>query len=173
MASRVTRILAGLAFLAAVVGILLATSVVADNRLLWGLVPVMTAGCVFWLVRRRNLAAVWALTGVCLGFVVLAVWSIGVFFAPAALLLAATAVAQSVSVRAGWQALLVPAWLLAGPTGLCALFFVRDQAVAKSHVGQFTEAPAIVAGARLFVGVAMFLVVVAGGRWLARRSVQR
>jgi hypothetical protein len=173
MASRMTRILAGLGLILAIVGVLPATAIVRDSRLLWTLVPVMSAAWVFCLIPRRGFAAVWVLTGVSLGFVVLAAWSIGLFFAPSALLLVATAVGHSVSMRAGWQAVLVPAWLLAGPTGLCVLFFVRDQMLAKSQGEELTEAPAIVAGTRLFLAVAAFLVVVTSVRWFARRAVRR
>jgi hypothetical protein len=173
MASRITRILAGLGLILAVAGITPATSVVRDSRLLWTIVPVASAAWVFWLIPRRSFGGVWVLAGVSLGFVILGAWSIGLFFAPAALSLVAAAVGQSVSMRAGRQVLLVPAWLLAGPTGLCALFFVVHQMVAKLQGGQLTEAPAIVAGTWLFLGLTASFLIVTGVRWLARRSERR
>jgi hypothetical protein len=173
MASRTTRILALLALVLAVAAVVPATVVVRDSRLLWTLVPVISAAWVFWLIRRRSLAGVWVLSGVSLGFVVLAAWSIGFFFAPSALVLLAAAVGHSVSMRPGWQALLIPAWFIAGPTGLCALFFVVHRLAVTVQGGELTEAPAIVAGTELFVGVAALLLLVTGGRWMARRVEQR
>lgn len=173
MASGITRILAGLGLLLAIAGILPATAMMRDSRLLWTLVPVISAAGVFWLVPRRRFAAVWVLTGVSLGFVVLAPWSVGLFFAPSALLLLGAAVGHSVSMRVGWQALMAPAWFLAGPTGLCALFFLRDQVVVKSQGRQLTEAPAIVAGTQLFVGLAAVFLLAKGLQWLARNAVER
>jgi hypothetical protein len=167
MVSRITRILAGLGLILAVAAIVPATFVVRDSRLLWALVPVTSAAWVSWLIRRRSLAGVWVLSGVSLGFVVLAAWSIGFFFAPSALVLLAAAVGHSVSMRPGWQALLIPAWFIAGPTGLCALFFVQAQLVVTVQGGQLTEAPAIVAGTELFVGVAALLLLEKGVRRMA------
>lgn len=173
MASKTTRILAGLGLILAVAAVVPATFIVRDSRLLWTLVPVITAAWVFWLIRRRNLAGVWVLSGVSLGFVVVAAWSIGFFFAPGAVVLLATAVGHSVSMRPGRQALLIPAWFVAGPTGLCALFFVWHRLVVTVHGGQLTEAPAIAVGTRLFAGVVALLLLATGVRRMARRAAQR
>jgi hypothetical protein len=169
MPSRITPILAGLALILAVGGVLPSVSIVADSRLLWTLVPVMSAASVLWLIGRRSLSAVWVAAGVSLGFVVLGAWSVGLFFAPSAVLLLAAAGVHTVSVRAGWRAILVPAWLLIGATGLCALFFAYHQIVAWRQDAQLTQAPAIVAGTALFFGLAAAFVVVTGVCWLARR----
>lgn len=167
MSSKVARILAGLAFALSLVGIIPAAAVVQsgpggslDARAWWVLVPVLSAGGVLALLRRRSLAAVWFLTGACCGFVVLAGFSLGPFFLPSALLLLVAAIVHTATIRVAWRALLIPAWFLAGATSPCVLFLARDywMTMSSGH-GSVVSAPAIVAGSRVFVGLIGFLAI--------------
>ena len=179
MAFRLTRILAALGFFASLGGIVPAAAVARaasgsalDNRLLWVLVPVLSAAAVFLLARRRSLEPMWALTGTCWGFVVVAAWSLGLFFAPSALLLLIASIAHLVALGPTRRAVLIPAWFLAGASGVCVLFLARDQLLTMSR-GQVIEAPAIVTGAWVFAGLVMFLVIATqvASRWLAAGRV--
>jgi hypothetical protein len=164
MAFRVTRIFAALALVASLAGIFPSVAIIRtnsgsglDGRLLWMLVPILSAGVVFLLAPGRRLEPVWVLIGMSWGFVVAAAWSLGLFFAPSALLLLIAGFAHLMAIRPTWWAVLIPAWFLAGASGVCAMFFARDQLLAMSRGGQITEAPAIVAGTRLFVALVVFL----------------
>jgi hypothetical protein len=161
-----TRILAALAFALSVLGIIPAVQVVRadsgsalDGRVLWALVPILSTAGVCLLASRPRLEPIWLLTGTCWGFVVLGAWSLGLFFAPAALLLLFAAGAHVATVRLTWRAFLIPAWFLAGASGVSVLFLARDEALAMSRGGPIMVAPVIVAGLWVFAVLVVFLVV--------------
>ena len=162
----ITRVCAalalGLSLLAVVpvVAVLRADPAGVNARVLWALVPIASAGGVLVASRRGHLAPVWTLIGGCWGFVVLGGFSIGLFFAPAALVLLVAGIAYLAAVRLTWRAVLIPAWFFAGATGVCVLFFARDHVqAAMSHSTEIPEAPAIVAGTWAFAGIVALLVV--------------
>jgi hypothetical protein len=177
MGSRAAKLLSTGAILTAAaaawpaIGVLRADPRGVDARLLWVLVPFLSSAGVFASVHRSAWAPVWALTGTSCGFVVLASWSIGLFFAPSALLLFFAALAHLVSTRLTWRALLIPGWFIAGATTVCILFVLRDLQLLRE--GRTTEAPAIVAGAWISAGVWAFLALVTLLSWLHARDHTR
>jgi hypothetical protein len=176
-AMKVARVLARLAFALSLVGIIPAAAIVRsgpggslDGRLLWVLVPVLSAAGVLAMVNRRHHPPVWFLTGSCCGFVVLAGFSLGPYFLPSALLLLAAAVVHTSAFGVAWRALLIPAWFLAGATSPCALLLARDYWVGMSAgLGAIGSAPAIVAGSLIFAGLIGFLAIATVViRWVER-----
>lgn len=160
MAVRTARIVAVVAFIASLAAVVPAALVVrvapgsiVDVRLLWVLLPISACSGVVVLAGRTSVAPVWFLTGACWGFVVLGAWSLGLFFAPAALFLLGAAIAHLVIARPGFRAAVAPLWFLWGATGVAALFFVRDWAVAFFGSLEITSAPAIVAGTWAFAAL--------------------
>src|SRR6266511_3103127 len=102
------------------------------RAVLWlGLMVALTATGVYGAKSRRA-AVVWATTGGVVGFVAIASASIGVFFALAALLLFAAAVASSIDERAGWRTLWMPVYLFGGATAIATVTLLM--AVLQSSV---------------------------------------
>jgi hypothetical protein len=157
MASRLTRLLVALACVAWVVGVFRAAAVFRINAghvpgplFLWTLVPLFSAVGAFVAAQRRSIGPIWALTGTCCGFVVLAAWSLGPFFTWTGLALLGAAVAHTMAVRARWWAALIPVWFLIGATGLCPVLLAYHQIGALRSGGQIIEAPLIVNGSWVF-----------------------
>jgi hypothetical protein len=172
--SRAARILAAAATVAACIavwpaaGILRANPGGMDSRLLWVLIPILASVGVLMAVRRPTWMPVWMLTGTSWGFVILAAWSVGLYFAPSALLLLFAGFIHLASTRPTWRALLIPAWFIAGATTVCVLFVLRDLALSPDVI--IAEAPAVSIGARISVGVWVFLAFVTLLGWLRGRN---
>jgi hypothetical protein len=94
---------------------------------------------------RERVGPLWFCVGALFGFVILAAWSLGLFYGFAAWALLAAALVHLVSIRPRWRIVLAP------PT----VFLVRDWAQARPY--QHTVAPAEVWGGWLFavVGAAL------------------
>lgn len=103
---------------------------------------------------RERLGPLWFCVGALFGFVILAAWSLGLFYAFAAWALLA-ALVHLMSIRPRWRIVLAPLWFLSGFGGLPTVFLVRDWAQARPY--QHTVAPAEVWGAWLFVVVSAIL----------------
>jgi hypothetical protein len=99
------------------------------------------------------MAPLWVAIGLCCGFVVLAAWSLGLFFVWSALWLLAAGIAHAVAIRAGWRVVVIPGWFALGASGLCAAFFAYGQIRAAFSGGQTIEAPIVVAGTWVFVSL--------------------
>lgn len=117
-------------------------------------------------VNTTNLATVWIPIGVAWGFVVLAAWSLGPFFAWTALLVSLAGIAHLFAIESRWRTLLIPLWLLVGPSGLCALFFAFHWTTVAMFGGQLVESSWIVKGTWLF----LFLLGLMGAGAALRRG---
>lgn len=93
MGQKRARMLAAVAIAASVCGAGWAAVVFPPTRhsgnLVWYIAPMLLSAAVFVAVGRRSLSGVWVPVGGALGLVVLGAWSVGIFFAPAALILIA------------------------------------------------------------------------------------
>jgi hypothetical protein len=172
MPLKVARILAAMAVAACAIGTARAAVVIRTNTggppdvlFLWTIAPFLFAATVLLSVGRRSFGAVWVPIGAMLGFVVLASWSLGLFFGWAALLLLGSGAAHVAAVRAGRMAFLIPVWALIGASGMCAVFFAYHQLmVAWLGGGQIIEAPLIEIGAEVFVALSALVVLASAVR---------
>ena len=180
MGLRTARALAAIAFIASLLAIVPAVAIVSANgpgldaRVLWTLVPILSAGGAFLLARRPHIGPMWLLAGTCSGFAVLGAMSLGIYFAPAAILLLVAAIAHMTAMRVRWQAILFPLWFLTGATGVCVLFLVSDLLEDSPHV-HVSPAPALVFGAEVFAGLVLLMAALAlvASQWPAQRSTVR
>ena len=132
------------------------------STMLWMLVPLASAATLLWTAGQRSLAAVWVPIGTCWGFVVVAAWSLGLFFAWTAFLLLASGVIHGAAAKPRWSLTLVPVWFLLGATGLCVVVFL----IHWLRGGVYGEAEIIVGGARAFTALVALVVVGASTRRL-------
>jgi hypothetical protein len=127
--------------------------------LVWMALP-MTLGVAGMISSlSRWMGPIWLCTGGLFGFVILAAWSLGLFYAYAALTMFVAALVHLTTVRPRWRTLFAPLWLLDGAAALAAVFFVGD-ALLNSESMQVTHAPAVVWGTSLFVAASMALLFV-------------
>jgi hypothetical protein len=155
MGQKRARILAAVAILASAIGAAWAAAVFqpkpGGGNSVWYVTPVLLSAVVFMTVGRRSIGGVWVPIGATLGFVLIGLWSIGFFFAPAALLLLATGathVAYVSAIRPQWRVLLIPLWVLVGASGMCVVFLTCHQV---QSFGRGSEAPFIIEGTGVFV----------------------
>ena len=129
--------------------------------LMWMALP-MTLG-VAGMISSLSLwmGPIWLCTGGLFGFVILAAWSLGPFYAYAALTMFVAALVHLSTVRPRWRTLLAPLWMLNGAGAVPAVFFVRD-ALQNSEHDYVTHAAAVVWGTWLFVAVSAVLLLVYG-----------
>ena len=132
------------------------------STMVWMLAPLASAVTVLWAADRRSLAAVWVPIGLCSGFVVVAAWSLGLFFAWTAFLLLASGVMHGVAIKPRWSLTLVPVWFLLGATGLCVVVLLSH----RMRGGQYGEAEIIIHGARVFTALAALVIAGASTRRL-------
>ena len=111
--------------------------------------------------KSRAAAIVWGTSGGVFGFVAIASGSIGVFFAPAALLLLAAGIAASIDERVGWRTLWMPIYLFVGATAMAAvtLLMASLQGSVISRPG-FSQQSKLVPPAIVFWGSAAFVVLI-------------
>lgn len=109
----------------------------------------------------RWMAPIWLCTGGLFGFVILAAWSLGLFYAYAALMMFVAALVHLTTIRPRWRTVLAPLWLLDGAGAIAAVFFVRD-ALQNSAQRYVIQARAVVWGNSLFIAVSLVLLLVYG-----------
>jgi hypothetical protein len=138
--------------------------------LMWMALP-MTLGVAGMISSlSRWMGPIWLCTGGLFGFMILAAWSLGLFYAYAALVMFVAALVHLATVRPRWKSLLAPLWLLNGAGSVAALFFVRD-VLRSSEYRHVTYAPAIVWGSSLFVALSVVLLLVYGLAATRKRRV--
>lgn len=143
----------------------------APRAALWlGVMLALPAAAVY-AAKSRTAAVIWSAAGGVSGFVVIASGSIGVFFAPAALLLFAAGVAASVDQGTGWKTLWILVYLFAGATAMATptLAVAMWQSSVLSAPG-FSQQTKVVPPAAVFWGSAAFVVLAV---LLASRAVMR
>jgi hypothetical protein len=148
--------------LRAVAAVRASTGAGPDALFFWTAVPFLSVVSAFVASGHSRLAPLWVAAGLCCSFVVLAAWSLGLFFAWSAVLLLAAGVAHAVTIRAGWRTVAaIVGWFAVGATGLCAALLAYGQARVILSGGRIiTASPAImVVGARSFVGLLAVLSV--------------
>src|SRR6185503_3836764 len=74
--------------------------------------------------RAGSTGPMWAAIGAMAGFVIVSSFSIGEFFAPAAVALLAAGFAHLVAVKSWWRTLTAPFWALVGVFAIPVFFFV-------------------------------------------------
>jgi len=123
------------------------------------ILPIAAGVIALAAVRTQSIGWMWSAIGAVWGFVVIAAWSLGPFFAWEGLALLVAGVLHLITVGPWWRLLLVPLWLVAGATALCPLFLAVDVAREMLSGGSMTvtHAPAVVFGSYLFVAVVMLL----------------
>ena len=113
--------------------------------LAWMALPLALATTGMLASLSRWMGPIWICTGALFGFVIVAAWSLGLFYGYGALVMFVAALIHLAAVRPGWKTVLVPLWMLAGTSGVSAVFFVRD--VFQSNEYQYvTHAPIVVWG---------------------------
>jgi hypothetical protein len=129
---------------------------------LWMLLPIALAAAAIAAVRTQRIGAVWMTVGAVWGFVIIAAWSLGTFFAAEGLALLVAGGLHLAAVRPGWRLLLVPLWFVAGAAAICPIFILRDVVWEMQGQGHatVTHADIVVWGCWLFAGTLMFLGVV-------------
>lgn len=138
---------------------------------LWMLIPIALSAAAIAAVRSPSIGLMWAIVGAVWGFVIIAMWSLGPFFAWEGFSLLAAGACHTIAAGARWRLLLVPLWLVAGASALCPVFLVVDLVREASSHGSMTvtHAPAIVYGSEIWVGAATLLGAIA----LISRARQR
>ena len=111
---------------------------------------------------------IWLCTGALFGFVVLAAWSLGLFYGYGAMVMLLAALAHLAAVRPGWRTLLVPVWVAAGAGSVSAVFFLRDVSRSNAYT-QVTHADAVLWGTWLFVAALVLLLLIYGAIGLRDR----
>lgn len=134
--------------------------------------------------RAGVIGPMWAAIGAMGGVVIVGAWSIGAFFAPAALALLVAGIAHLVAVKSPWRTLTAPLWALVGLFAIPVVFFVaavvqRMLGAAIVFPGETREfdVPASVrslagfelVGTWLFTGALAALVAVCSARVLWKR----
>ncbi len=139
---------------------------------LWTLLPLGAAALVcVQVVRGGALWTVWVPVGTLWGFVVAAMWSLGSFYAPGALVLLLAAVAHLVALRAWRKSLLVWLWFIAGVTALGPMFLCIGWILEATTPGLTVgTAPAVVVGSWVFLSTVVVLGLWEIGRRLPLRS---
>ena len=137
--------------------------------------------------RADSIGPMWAAIGAMVGFVIVSSFSIGGFFAPAAVALIVAGFAHLAAVRSLWRKLTAPFWALVGVFAIPVFFFAA--AVVQRMLGaailfpgetrEFAAAASVrsvagfeLAGSWLFVGALAALVAVASARVLWKRRVE-
>ncbi len=152
-------------------------------------VPILVSIVGLFAARCERDWATWTVIGVLWGLVIAGAWSIGLYFAPAALLLSASGLARADARRTWWNALLIPLWMIEGVSTTAMLFLTV--AVAREIFGdvrlvlpgQTREFPtmtgsisfvpeAVTFGAWLFASTSCFLTAcrVARSLWTGRAN---
>jgi hypothetical protein len=136
----------------------------------WNVVP-MLAAVVSTLASFDSRATVmWIAAGALCGFTILGAWSLGGFYAPAALLAITAAIAGTVAARSWFTAIIAPLLLIAGASSLAVMFFVADIIrQLNGHEIGVTHAPAIIFGSWLFVAAGVAIAIASVGRWVWSR----
>ena len=84
--------------------------------------PVAFAMVAIAASRGRSVGPMWTAIGAMAGVVIVGAWSIGAFFAPAALALLVAGLAQLVAVKSRWRTLTAPLWALVGLFAIPVIF---------------------------------------------------
>ena len=96
-------------------------------------VPILVSIVGLFASRSERDWPTWTVIGVLWGLVIAGAWSIGLYFAPAALLLSASGLARADARRTWWNALLIPLWMIEGVSATAMLFLTV--AVARDIFG--------------------------------------
>jgi hypothetical protein len=126
---------------------------------LWMLVPITLAAAAIPAVRTQSIGLVWAIVGAVWGFVIIAAWSLGTFFAWEGLALLAAGVLHTIAVGPRWKLLPAPLWLVAGASALCPMFLARNfiREAASHGAVTVTHAPVLVYGSEIWAGAVALL----------------
>ena len=131
MARRLAIGLATLGLVLCIGGAVLSARVIVGNagRLdgfyLWTILPLSLATVVLVQVLRAGGPwTVWAAVGALWGFVIAAMWSLGLFYFHGAVVLLAAAVTYLIAMRAWRKVLLACGWLIAGMSSLGPTFLI-------------------------------------------------
>lgn len=141
------------------------------RAVLWlGLMLALTATAVYG-AQATKAAIVWVTTGGVFGFVAIASGSIGMFFAPAGLLLFAAGIAASIAERAGWRTLWMPVCLVAGASAMAAVTLLISSLQGSVITAPgFSQQAKVVPPAGVMWGSAVFVALLV---LLASRAVMR
>src|SRR5581483_2932056 len=123
----------------------------ADMRRLfdWAVMPLAVTGAGTIAMLGGSIAPVWLCVGALWGFVVLGAWSLGPFYAVAALVLLFAALVH-LAAQPSWKVLVVPLWLLTGASSLAVVMLMLDWSY-QGRGYEITEAPVVVFGSWIFV----------------------
>jgi hypothetical protein len=135
----------------------------------WMGLPLALAVAGMLTTLSESVGPLWLSVGALFGFVVAAAWSLGLFYAYAALTLLAAAVVHLLTIRERWRLLLAPLWFLAGFGGLFTMFLIRHWAQ-ESAYHHTVEASAVVWGGWLFAVVSGILAATYALAAFGRRS---
>jgi hypothetical protein len=124
--------------------------------LMWMVLPMTLGAAGMMSSLSRWMGPIWLCTGGLFGFVILAAWSLGLFYAYAAVVMLVAALVHLTAVRPHWRTLLAPLWLLNGAGAVAAVFFVRD-VLQNNEYMHVTHAAAVVWGTWLFIAVSLLL----------------
>jgi hypothetical protein len=171
---RVAFVLASSSLAVCVLGSMAAAAMFRGTRdvriLAWMALPLGMATAGVSATLGGQIGPIWFCTGTLFGFVVLAAWSLGGFYAAGALLMLIAAVAHLTGIRPRWRVLLAPLWLLAGVGFPAVVFWVRDR-VQERDTFHIQEAPAVVWGGWLFLVMCGILLAVHRALAMRRRRV--
>ena len=172
--------------IAAVVRLFRSSSVGSVSYYLLGL-PLTFAIAAVAASRAGSTGPMWAAIGAMVGFVIVSLFSIGGFFAPAAVALLVAGFAHLVAVKSRWRTLTAPFWAFVGVFATPVILFVvavvqRMSGAAIVFPGETREFDAHASvrslggfelvGSWLFIGALAALVAVASARVLWKRRVE-
>jgi hypothetical protein len=139
----------------------------------WNFVPMLAAVVSTLASFDSRPPVMWIAAGALCGFTILGAWSLGTFYAPAALLAIAAAAAETIAARSWFTAMTTPLWLIAGASSMAVMVIAADIIRQSSGRGiGVTHAPAVVFGGWLFIGALSAIAIAYVGRWMwsMRRS---
>ena len=142
------------------------------NTGFWMIVPIALAAAALAAVRAQSAGWIWGIVGAVWGFVIIAAWSLGTFFAWEGLALLVAGILHLIAVNARWRALLVPLWLIAGATSLGPVFLAVDVTrELRSHGSMIVTHAPVVVYSSWACGAAIAAIIVLDG--VARRFTPR
>jgi hypothetical protein len=175
LAARTATVLAVLSVLACLGGLVrvvqlgFAHAPALPGFMYWNAVPMLAAVASTLASFDSRATVMWMAAGALCGFTILGAWSLGLFYAPAALTAIAAAVAGTVAARSWFAALTAPLSLIAGASSMAVMFSAAD--IIRQSNGQgisITHAPAVVFGNWLFVAALAAIAIAHAGRWMWR-----
>ena len=125
--------------------------------LAWTVLPVTLSVLGVAFSRSHRNGPMWMITGAMAGFALLAIMSMGPFYACGVLLMLVASVVHVRAARPGWRVNLIPVWFLAGVTSLSLVFLLFDF-VYNNERHRVVHGPGIAWAGWLFAGLCAVLV---------------